>query len=192
MPVRRRLPDHPTDDAHEADDDVAFESLHWLAAGLFLAAGTEAGLGERRGDPRTDHAVRWGPLIAAPLAGAAHVARALFPGRATGVATRVLNGAAFLVGAAGVAGAIHAAGDEAAATGFEPQPSLSRRLPSFAPLTFAIAGLVGVLIDREEVIAADRRAELRDEIRAAQRRARIVERLVPHRKARVDRVVLHV
>jgi hypothetical protein len=191
MPVRRRVPDDPTHDAHDDDEDVAFDSLHWLAAGLFLAAGTEAGLGERRGDTRADHAVRWGPLIAAPLAGGAHAARALFPGRATGIATRVLNGVAFVVGAAGVAGALHAARDEAAATGFEPRASLPRRLPSFAPLTFAIAGLVGVLIDREESIAADRRAELHEQLRQAHRRASIVERLVPRRKTRFDRIVLH-
>lgn len=192
MPVRRRVPQHADGDLpEEEDDDVAFESLHWLAAGLFLAAGTEAGLGERRGDVRTDHAVRWGPLIAAPLAGGAHAARALFPGRASAIATRVLNGVAFVVGAAGVAGALHAAGDEAAATGFAPRASLPRQLPSFAPLTFAIAGLVGVLIDREESLAAGRRAELNEEIDKARRRARIVDRLVPERKPRFDRIVLH-
>jgi hypothetical protein len=193
MPLRRWLPEEPIDDAPDVDDDdVAFDSLHWLAAGLFLAAGTEAGLGERRGDVRTDHAVRWGPLIAAPLAGGAHAARALFRGRATGIATRVLNGVAFVVGAAGVAGALHAARDEAAASGFEPRASLPRRLPSFAPLTFAIAGLVGVLIDREEAIAADRMAELREQVEAAVQRARLVDRLVPKRKPRLDRIVLHV
>jgi hypothetical protein len=180
-------------DTAEDDDDVVFESVHWLAAGLFLAAGTEAGLGERRGDDRPSDAVRWGPLLAAPLAGGAHVARALFPGQATRMAAQVLNGVAVVVGAAGVASAVYGAlttepGDRA----FESRTRARERLPSLAPLTFALAGLLGALLDRDERTAAEERSAVRDELRRTRRRARILDRIVPERKPRFDRVVLHV
>lgn len=175
------------------DDDVVFESVHWLTAGLFLAAGTEAGLGERRGDDRPADAVRWGPLIAAPLAGGAHAARALFPGEASRVAAQVLNGIAVVVGAAGVANAVYGAlREEPGDRAFETRTRARERVPSLAPLTFALAGLLGVLLDRDERTAAEERSELREELRRTRRRARVLDRIVPERKPRFDRVVLHV
>jgi hypothetical protein len=192
----RPRPRHPVthdDSLDDEDDDIAFSGLHWLTAGLFLAAGTEAGLGERRGDYPAEDAVRWGPLIAAPIAGAAHAGRALFPGRASRFATQILNGLAVAVGAAGVAGAMYAALHTAPdRDGFEPRPSLPGRLPSLAPLTFALAGLTGVLLDREERLSKGQRDSLLDQIRRARRRARLADRFLPRRRTRFDRVVLHV
>ena len=49
----------------DREDESAFGGLHWLTAGLFVAAGAEAAFGQRRGDYRPDDAVRWAPLIAA-------------------------------------------------------------------------------------------------------------------------------
>jgi hypothetical protein len=181
------------EDFEDGADSLTFDSLHWLTAGLFLAAGTEAGLGERRGDYRAEDAVRWGPLIAAPLAGGAHAARALFPGTATRIAAQVLNGVAVVVGAAGVAGAVYGAlRDEPTDRAFHSRTRMPQRLPSFAPLTFAIAGLLGVLLDRDEREAAEEREALLDDLRRTRRRARLIGRLVPERKSRLDRIVLHV
>lgn len=192
-PAPKRRTSDPDEPLHGDEDDVVFDSLHWLAAGLFLAAGTEAGLGERRGDHRPDDAVRWGPLIAAPLAGGAHAARALFPGTATRIAAQVLNGVAVVVGAAGVAGAVHAAmREEPGDRAFDSRTRVRERLPSFAPLTFAIAGLLGVLLDRDERTVAEEREQIRAELRRTRRRARVLDRLVPERKPRFDRVVLHI
>lgn len=175
------------------DDDVVFESVHWLAAGLFLAAGTEAGLGERKGEDRPLDAIRWGPLLAAPLAGGAHAARALFPSRTTRIVAQVLNGIAVVVGAAGVASAVHSAiNAEPGSRAFEKRSRARERLPSLAPLTFALAGLLGALVDRDERTAAEERDELLEELRRTRRRARVLDRLVPERKPRFDRVVLHV
>jgi hypothetical protein len=61
----------------------------------------------------------------------------------------------------------------------------SARIPSLAPLAFAAVGVLGMLLDREE----EEIDEARDSL---ERRARVVERLVPKRKAKLDRIVVHV
>jgi hypothetical protein len=172
--------------AHEPDDERTFDALHWMVAGVFLAAGAEAAFGSRRGAGRDD--VRIAPLVAGTTAAAAHVARALLPHRAARTIAQLLNGVAIGVGAAGVVSSVlNVAQDDAREwrwSGPRRKP-LFKRIPSLAPLTFGVAGGLGVLLDREE------RADAREHDRL-ERRARIVERLVPKRRARVDRIVIHV
>ena len=84
MPIRTRTTHEliaRRDEAEDGHDDFAFGGLHLLVAGLFLASGAEAALGERRGEYAAA-GTRWGPLAAAPLAAAAHAARAIAPCRA--------------------------------------------------------------------------------------------------------------
>lgn len=170
-------------DHDDGSDQSGMSGLHWMAAGLFLAAGVEAALGERRGDHRASDAIRWAPLIAAPIAGVAHAARAAFPGKTTRALSQVANGIAIGVGAAGLASSVYAAvtagADEEAPTHWQ------HRVPSLAPLAFCAAGLLGIVLDDEEEDAEVELAELR-------RRARLYDRFVPPRKPKLDRIVVHV
>lgn len=186
--LERFIPDFDDDDEEEEEDDdgdteedVPLGGLHWMAAALFVAAGAETALGERRGDHRGPDAIRWAPLIAAPVAGAAHAARAIWPSQTTRTATDIANGLAIGVGAAGLASSLYSAFSEPRAEGAD----WDERLPSLAPLAFAAIGVLGLLLDREEEDIVEIRAAL-------ERRARIVERLVPKRKPRFDHVVVHV
>ena len=177
-----RLKEHHHHDEGDAEDDFALSGLHWMTAGLFIAAGAETAIGERRGDHRGPEAVRWAPLVAAPLAGAAHAARAVWPSHTTRVVTQVANGLALGVGVAGIASSMYAAAtqqEEEELTGW------GERLPSLAPLAFAAVGLLGMLLDREE-------EEIDETQDSLERRARVVERLVPKRKPKLDRIVVHV
>ena len=56
---------------------------------------------------------------------------------------------------------------------------------ALVPLTFGATACLGLLLEREEESERDERARLR-------RRARVVERLVPRRRSRLDRIVVHV
>jgi hypothetical protein len=174
----------PHDDETEYDE-YAFPALHWMTAAVFIAAGIESAFGQRRGNDLDG--VRWAPLLAAPLAGAAHAARALQPTRATRIAAQFLNGVAIGVGIAGFASSTWAVvEDERLRADFGPRRKpISKRLPSLAPLAFGAAGMLGILLDREE--REDARAH-----QALERRARVVERLVPKRRPRLDRIVLHI
>jgi hypothetical protein len=167
-------------------DDFAFTGLHMLVAGLFLASGAETALGERRGEFRDPDALRWAPLAAAPLAAAAHVVRAMAPGRATRVTSQIMNGVAVAVGAAGLAGSIVSAITSEPGGLFRRRSRTVReRIPSFAPLAFGVTGVLGALLERRE----QEEAALLDRL---EHRARIVERLTPRRRAKLDRIVVHV
>lgn len=189
MPIRTRTIHELIARRDEADDhdDFAFGGLHFLVAGLYLASGAEAALGERRGDYRLPGGTRWGPLAAAPLAAAAHAGRALAPCRATRVLAQIMNGVAVAVGAAGLASSVASAlGDTDDDSFFgRRRRSLRERIPSLAPLAFGMAGVIGAMIDHQEEEAATTQARL-------ERRARVVERLVPGRKPRLDRIVVHI
>ena len=170
----------------DREDESAFGGLHWLTAGLFVAAGAEAAFGRRRGDYRPEDAVRWAPLIAAPIAGAAHIAQALWPGSTTRAVTQVVNIVAIGVGAAGLANSVYAAVTD------EPVEDLNhswvKNVPSLAPLAFAAIGILGfVLQDQEEEVEAERAELLR-----RSRRISMTERLLPRRRTRVDRIVVHI
>lgn len=186
LPDFDRADDDDDDRDDEEDDDVAQEEefalsgLHWLTAGLFLAAGAETVFGERRGDYKAPEAVRWAPLVTAPLAGAAHAAHALWPSSTTRTLTNVADGIAIGVGAAGLASSIYNARQDV-----KPDRTWADQVPSLAPLAFAAIGVLGMVLLEEEEDAA----EVQDELAS---RARIVERLVPKRKPKFDHVVVHV
>ena len=163
---------------HDSDDSP-LSGLQWMTATLFIAAGAETALGERRGDYRAD-SLRWAPLVAAPLAGAVHAARALWPGRTTRILSQVADGLAIGVGVAGIASSLYSAVQDD-----DEVYDRNVTLPSLAPLAFAAVGVLGMLLDREEEEIDDARDSL-------ERRARVVERLVPKRKARLDRIVVHI
>jgi hypothetical protein len=186
MPIRSRTIQELISPHEDEDyDDFAFSGLHYLAAGLFLASGAEAALGERRGDYRPPDALRWAPLATSPIAAAAHAARAIAPNRATRIATQIMNGVAVAVGAAGLASSIASAvEDDRSFFGLRHKPFMER-IPSLAPLAFGVAGVLGAILDRQE----QQEAQLHDDL---ERRARIVERFTPRRKAKLDRIVVHV
>lgn len=160
--LREMIPERPkrreprADDDHDHDhEDRGYSGLHWMTAGLFLAAGAEAAMGERRGDYRGD-AIRWAPLVAAPLAGAAQAARALWPTPTTRMISKLVNGVALGVGAAGLASSVNDALKDRAYDA-DGQPSLLDSMPSLAPLAFGAVGLLGLLLDSEEEEAQPRK-----------------------------------
>lgn len=165
------------------EPESGMAGLHWMAAGLFLAAGVEAALGRRRGDYRTSDAVRWAPLVAGPLAGIAHAASATFPGHTARALTRMADGIAVGVGAAGLASSVYSVVKDRAANN---NPNhWQDRVPSLAPLAFCAAGLLGMLLEDEEEDALEERERLR-------RRARVLDRFTPERKPKLDRIVVHI
>jgi hypothetical protein len=123
--------------------------------------------------PYQSNAAAWAPTVMAPLTVAAHLANAFRPYDDLHRAMRVLDVAAV-----------------AAAAGIVVAQLLTRSagrrdgLPN-ASLTLASTGVLGLLLDRQARHAEAERARL-------ERRASIVERLVPKRRSRLDRVVVHV
>lgn len=149
---RRTKSEHPTE--HEIPEhEHGFAGLHWMTAGLFVAAGAEAALGQRRGDHRPAEAIRWAPVIAAPMASAAQAARAMWPTPATRTLSQLVNGVALGVGAAGLVSSVRASLREHEYELDEP-PAFWDRFPSLAPLAFGAVGLLGLLLDRDEEEAA--------------------------------------
>lgn len=153
--------------------------LRAAAAQLLLATGAGATLEHVSGAPsarfgRTDNgvpgALAWAPALIGPLAAVAHLQHARQPDLESGRAVRLLNAASLTVGSALFVYDLLA--------GDRPRARL-------APLAFASAGLLGITLDRQELETRNRETELR-------RRAKVVERLVPRRRPRLDRVVVHV
>jgi hypothetical protein len=153
-------------------------TLHYLRNRSISAPspGSDAGYGSGPqhddGGPRWSTGFTWLPLLLGFLASTAQARYALQPSDETETATRVLNGMALGLGITGAvesaAGAVR--GDDAF---------------SVAPILFGYAGLLGFLLDRQERIVAEAESDL-------ERRARIVERFVPRRKTKIDRIVVHV
>lgn len=186
--ARDILPEHWLfGDLPEDDAALTFAGLHCIAAGLFLAAGAGATLGRRQARRATDETLRLAPLLAAPLAGAAHVVRAVHAGQATRTLARGLDGAVVGIAAgAAVWSALRALRPEPSRW---PRPKRRRPLAALAeaaaPLAFGVTGILGLVLDREE-------QEEQAVRRRLARRADVVERLVPARRPRLDHIVLHV
>lgn len=162
-----------------------YSGLHWMTAALFVAAGAEAALGERRGDYRPAEAVRWAPFVAAPVAGAAQAARALAPSASTRLFAKVASAAAIGVGVAGLVNSVAAARNVHQYDDDDDHPPATERIPSLAPLAFGAVGLLALLLDREE---EEDEAEAED---AAMRRA--TNRAAPRfRRGRVKRIRIRV
>ncbi|MEX2582554.1 MAG: hypothetical protein WD766_04745 [Gemmatimonadota bacterium] len=158
-----------------------FALLRAAAAQLLMATGAGATLEraghsrppERPAGRRPDVAapLAWAPLLIGSLAALAHLEHVRSPSERTAGAVRVLDAATVTVGAALFLADLSRSDGGAA-----------MRL---GPLAFASAGLLGVTLERQETATHDSERELR-------RRAHVVERLVPRRKTRLDRVVVHV
>lgn len=169
----------------DSDAEPLFPGLHWMTAVLFAAAGTEAALRLRRGQNGggAPDLLRMSPVVAAPLAGLVHAVRARNGAPLVRLTTQVLDGLAAGIAVAGLAAAAYHAVD---AGGMGPGRRTARRLAAaLVPLTFGATACLGLLLEREE-------ESERYERRRLQRRASVVERLVPRRHSRLDRIVVHV
>jgi len=134
-----------------------------------LAAGSHRELADRnrrRGGSLADFA----PLLVGPLAAVVQLEHVRRPRSGTADAARLVNGAVIALG-----GALFAM-------------DWVRRGPrhvGVGPLSFASAGILAHLLTRQEKASGRLEAELR-------KRAAVVERLVPRRKGKVDRLVIHI
>lgn len=189
LPVRR--PGPPPETAN--DDDIAFSGLHWAAAGLFLAMSAEAAAHQRLDGLDGTRRSAWNaagraPVVVGPLAGAAHAVRAIRPERRARVAIRILDALAIAAAVAAMgAGAYTALADREQASRRWGRRRARRVIAHevVAPLAFGATATLGLLLDREE--QAERAARRRLESKAS-----LVERLVPRRRPKLDRIVLHV
>jgi hypothetical protein len=163
-----------------------FTALRLFSAELVLSSGINATLQYLRSrSPRParpgalDPAARrvgrtgaWAPLVLGGLGCAAQATFAFRPSQRALLATRVLNGLILGVGAAGAAEEIRAA-------------VRSQSSPTVAPFLFGYTGLLGFLLDRQESVVAEEEAALT-------RRTRLLDRLIPERRTRIERIVVHV
>lgn len=164
------------------DEEFSFSRLHWMTSALFLASGAETAFGERRGEYRPPDAVRWAPLVAAPLACAAHAAHAVAPSAYTRRIAQIMNAVAVGVGAAGMASSVYSTVQDRHE---DDTRSMLGTLPTMSPLAFAAVGVLGLLLDGEEKDeAADRRA-LREHVESLQSRN-------PRRRGRPRKVIVRV
>lgn len=163
---------------HEEDDSLRSHlvPLRAAAAQLLLATGAGATLEHLIGDREEERspipeALAWAPALLGPLAAAANLEHARNPSASTRTALKVLAGASVSFGAALYV-------FDALGTGNRPTPRV-------APIAFASAGLLNLILDREE-------EEIEHDEAVLRRRANVVERLVPARRPKLDRIVLHV
>jgi hypothetical protein len=162
-------------------------ALHWVTAGFFAGAGFQALVSRNPGRGP----VRWGALLAAQLAGTAHVARALRSTPRTCRAARVLDGVAIAVGGVTLAASVaHGLRRRQLLAGWLRGGSrVFRRPPPSAPLTLGATGILGLLLDQEEEREEEARRRLEGRGRWA---GRIADRIVPRRRRRVERIVVHI
>lgn len=187
--LRDRLGRETPEEEEDNHPEAGFKGLRIVAAQLLLLAGVDVALDSiardqaRRAPPfphgsagpardAAGFAASWLPTLLAPVAAAAQVKHGLRPTPTTASATRVLNAAVIGAGVAGLAAALF----DSRRTG---------TFPSLTPLALASAGVLGVILDREEREVAVAR-------RALERRASLVRKFVRGRGARVDRIVVHV
>lgn len=142
--------------------------LRLAAAHVLVATAAAAAL--ERSDDRPA-AISFAPLIVAPLAAATGLLHARSPDARTATALRFLNSAVIVVG-----------GGLLLADLIGVRDPRHRRAGS---LGFAAAGLLGLALERHAHASELAEIELR-------KRASIVERLVPKRRPKLDRIVVHV
>lgn len=155
------------------EPEPSFAGLRVLTAQLLLATAAGTALDARAASTEeTPRAATWAPLLLGPLAAAAHLAHAFRPSSATTAATRVVDATVIGLGVAELTVSLLTGRRQS-------QP------PSLAGVALGAAGVLGILLRREEQRVAAEREEL-------ERRAAVVERWVPQRRAKLDRVVVHV
>lgn len=178
--LRERLPDRSADGSRSDSGSGRVDLLQLLAAHLLLVTGIGTALdGRRTASEDGDHdvagrvplALTWTPAVLGPVAGIAHAAYAFSPTSRNRAATRVLDLAV-------IGGGLLALGCALAEAREHGSP------PALSALSLTSAGGLGMLLERG---AAERAAERW----RLERRASVVERLVPRRRARLDRIVLH-
>ena len=162
----------------------AVDGVQLLTAELLLFTGVGSALESLRRSRETQptdgtsissalrRPTRFGPVLLGAAAAAAHVVYAFRPTERTRLATRTFDLAVAGIGLLSLA-------DEIA------QARRDGGVPAASPAALASAGLLGILIDRSETRQAAERERL-------ERRASVVERLVPRRRSRLDRIVVHV
>lgn len=171
------------------DDGAEFKALRLLTAQILFLSGTQVALenlqrAKREEGPPFPHGspgperrvfdlvASWAPAVVAPLAGIAHLTQAMRPDEATSSTARALSLAAI---GAGITGLID--------TCIEARRTRSK--PSLAPLALASAGLLGLIVEREEQDVLEERKRL-------ERRASLADRILPRRRGKLDRIVVHV
>jgi hypothetical protein len=183
--LRQHIP-HRWIGAAEEDEGRRFDPLRLVAAEMLLVTGVGATLDvlARVRDSQRDRipgqsgsgdvplAAVWGPSLIAPVAAAAHLRQSTGASEQASRASRFLDSAVVLMGIAELATSL---------TGLQAR----KRTPSLVPLALASAGLLGLMVAHRERTTAD-------EQRRLEKRARVVERLVPRRRPKLDRIVLHV
>ena len=142
-----------------------------------LAAMRRSGSGiplARNGEPvsRAGLPAALAPALVGPLAAAAHMTYAFTPSERNRTATRVLDAAVVGAGFAALVAALAIARREGAP-------------PSVSAVALASAGALGILLDRND-------REHSAELGRLEKRASVVERLVPRRRTRIDKIVVHV
>lgn len=144
--------------------------LRAALAELFLATGAGATLEHMGDDDGRLSSLAIAPALIGPVAALAHLEHSRRQSENTANAVRLLDAAAVAFGT-GLFLVDLFSGD--------------RETPRFAPLAFASAGMLGISLERRE-------EEVLDQERHLRQRAAVVERLVPRRKPKLDRIVVHV
>jgi hypothetical protein len=185
--LRERVQDRWNDMAHNADDqEHGWNALRVVAAELLLLTGVGATLDVlsrtreaqrdripgRTGSTPIPLAAIWGPALVAPIAAAAHLRQAIRPSEDAERASAVLDVAVIGLGVAELVTSL---------TGFRSRG----RPPSLVPLALASAGVLGLVVAHQE-------RETEREHRRLEQRANLLERLVPQRRPKLDRIVVHV
>lgn len=160
----------------DAVEGASLMPLRTAAAQLLMTAGMGAamefvGRDEYGREAPLPPALGLAPALIAPLAAVAQLERARRPGVRTAAAATLLGSAAIAAGGALVLGDLIT--------------SRGRGVRRIAPLAFASAGVLTLCLERQE-------REIRQVEHTLRRRADVVERLVPARRAKVDRIVVHV
>jgi hypothetical protein len=180
--LREELANRFTSPRNSAAEEDHPDGLQLLAAQLLLVTGIGAALDGMRSGPDDRGfeddgegprvVLTWAPAVLGPVAAIAHAAYAFSPTDRNRSAMRLLDVAVVGGGLLGLAGALTTARDR-------------RSTPSLSSLALASAGALGMLLDHS---AAEQAAERR----RLERKAAVVERLVPRRRPKIDRIVVHV
>jgi len=162
-----------SDEAPSPSSSAMMNPLRVAAAQLLIATSLAAGSHREPADRergRGDSIADFAPLLVGPLAAVVQLEHVRRPRSGTTNAARLMNGAVIALGSALF------------------MMDWVRRGPrhgGVGPLSFASAGILAHLLTRHEEASGRLEADLR-------KRAAVVERLVPRRKAKVDRIVIHV